>query len=299
MKARIPLSPEKKKFTVNGTVRKEFYFMADVSISNLNCGLYEAIDRSVWISMYGPRASGKSTRMEAACVDLSEKYLTLNINIQGFCGDGSSVNVFWSRLYSELVKKYRNVLVEVDRSEVTTACVERFSFLFRRTSDDEKKIVLFLDEFDSLRPHQLIVDDVLSNLRSMKQNSNGCRLQSVVVVGVYGVQRMNTSTGSPFNTTDSVMSPSLTLDGVRAMFSEYVASRSNIKISESVVDDIYERARGHAGLISLCGKAIDEHVAKGSAVDLTLESWKHLSRLCILCSTQYTQIVRSNLRVKK
>ena len=67
------------------------------------------------------------------------------------------------------------------------------------------------------------------------------------------------------------------------MFSEYVASCSNVKISESVVDDSYERARGHAGLISLCGKAIDEHVVKGRAVDLTLASWlrlyhQHISR---------------------
>ncbi|KAF8942436.1 hypothetical protein BGZ46_006758, partial [Entomortierella lignicola] len=50
---------------------------------------------------------------------------------------------------------------------------------------------------------------------------------------------------------------SLSVDQVRSLFQEFAGDR-DITIDTQVMQDIFEKTNGHAGLINICGVALDE-----------------------------------------
>lgn len=67
-----------KKFTVNGTVNfpdQESVFFVDVRASNEP--LLELIRAGQFPQLYGPRASGKSTRLVTACRQLAQDFFVM------------------------------------------------------------------------------------------------------------------------------------------------------------------------------------------------------------------------------
>lgn len=106
-------------------------------------------------------------------------------------------------------------------------------------------------------------------------------LHSVVIVGVFSMIRLNTNAKiSPFNVGNAVSAPLLTEKEVQDMFREYLACRPRFHVESEVIVDINRRAGGHAGLVNMCGKAIDEEIrihllTESTCVDrqLTIAVW--------------------------
>ncbi|POG59774.1 hypothetical protein GLOIN_2v1818019 [Rhizophagus irregularis DAOM 181602=DAOM 197198] len=67
------------------------------------------------------------------------------------------------------------------------------------------------------------------------------------------------SLDSPFNVKDLVRNPNFSLDKVRTLFAEY-EDENKMKIEDEIIEDIYTQTNGHAGLVCLCGRAIEDNL---------------------------------------
>jgi len=70
---------------------------------------------------------------------------------------------------------------------------------------------------------------------------------------------------------DVVTSPIFNLNDCIELFNDY-SRTSGVKVVKEVVEDIYERTKGHAGLVCFCGKQIAEILAQGKTC-ISLEDW--------------------------
>lgn len=144
-----------------------------------------------------------------------------------------------------------------------------------------KDAVVFIDEFDMLYSAcDDVRDSVLHVLRGLKQErvAQGTAhcLQSVIAVGPFSILKLTGRSGSPFNATDSVLCPSFTVDDVRVLFQAFADARGFGTLNAEIANDVFQRTAGHAGLVSLCGKAIDEKLCRGGAP--TYEDWLRFAR---------------------
>ena len=86
------------------------------------------------------------------------------------------------------------------------------------------------------------------------------RIHNVVAVGVFSMVRLSTPAAmSPCDVGNPFPAPLLTLEQVQHMFDDYKRCRE-LDVEATVVPDIFHRTGGHAGLVNMCGKAIDEEI---------------------------------------
>jgi hypothetical protein len=238
-----------------------------VDICNSNSKLHESIIAGKFVSMHGPRTAGKSTRMEQEILDLRiAGYTVMNISLQNKFNSASTIKSVWNSICFGIQAKYY-------KEVFTMHSGEEFVSLFDKKIVGNKKIVLFIDEFDVIASNAEVKDDILNTIRVLKEDRSSHCIHSMVVIGVYKIVRLNTSVGSPFNTSDAVVVPQLTFDGITAMFDYYISCRTGRRIDAEVYKDIFNLTNGHAGLVSMCGKAIDEAYFDGENVELTLNNW--------------------------
>eukprot|EP00981_Chlorochromonas_danica_P005540 scaffold1129_cov164-Ochromonas_danica.AAC.5 len=265
-------SPDlKMKFNVNGSINRRDtrrYFMVDVQESNAQ--LYEWIEEGKFVTLCGPRASGKSTRMEHSSAYLQERnLLVLKITLQGICSKFTSESEFWGSIGFLLSPYFED--------SVTLRSGADFINLFLVKHNEQKeRVVLYIDEFDVLQQNEVVLTSLLNALRGIKSRINLYHLHSVVIIGVTGVHHLNTKDrcSSPFNTSEVMVVPNLTLSGIGAMFADYQRCRHGRVVSEEVVKDVYELTNGHAGLVSMCGRAIDDYCFVTAENNrLELEEW--------------------------
>jgi hypothetical protein len=265
----LNISPDKRKFTTNGSIDKigyARYFFVETTTTNKD--LYRKIVAGNYIMLHGPRAVGKSTRMLQACDNMSHQFNCMNVSLHDI--NIASPSEFWRSLSRCLVNKYSHI-----SGIKVVAAGHEFNQMWHSVSGS-KKFVLFI-EFDALHSPatQETVDAVLGTFRGLKQSAADHHLHSVIVVGVFSIIRLNTRTVPPFNVGEQVVAPLMTLTQVQGIFSAYMRCRE-YTVADDVVHDIYERTGGHAGLVNLCGKAIDEEIRTRPGTDgnsLTLPTW--------------------------
>lgn len=270
----LAVSPDERRFTVNGSIdrssRGKYFF---VKLTETNSDLYKKVYSGDYVMLHGPRSVGKSTRMLQACDDLASEFHCMNVSLHDV--DTSNVSEFWKSLSLSLVGKYSQLGVK--QVESGPEFSRMWNTLLNPGLVSDKKFVLFVDEFDSLvdTPGEHNAS-ILGTLRGLKQSAETHRLHCVVIVGVFSIVRLNTKRSSPFNVGEAVAAPFLTLGQVNEMFGDYLGCRG-FQIDAEVINDIYERTGGHAGLVNLCGKAIDEEIRpkaiSKSLSKLTLPAW--------------------------
>ncbi|CAJ0750121.1 20050_t:CDS:2, partial [Entrophospora sp. SA101] len=126
----------------------------------------------------------------------------------------------------------------------------------------EKPVVLFIDEFDRLYSAAAeIRDGCLSTIRAIK-HMTGVPLHSVVAVGTFAILALESNNyTSPFNIQNPFQNPNLTHKEVESLFTVFASDRS-ITIDSNVVEDIHWQTNGHANLVCICGKAIDDKMTR-------------------------------------
>ncbi|PKK80532.1 hypothetical protein RhiirC2_704177 [Rhizophagus irregularis] len=150
----------------------------------------------------------------------------------------------------------------------------------RAEKDPNKRVVLFFDEFD--RIYQMNDDlrsKFLSTLRAIRNNIESYVIQAIVVIGTFSILHLdsrisNRDFTSPFNIKDSIHNPNFDLEQVQAVFREF-EDDNKMQFEEAVIDDIFEQTTGHAGLVSLCGRAIEDNLLR--KLDkrlLTYKTWE-------------------------
>eukprot|EP01132_Coremiostelium_polycephalum_P005881 gene5881-7321_t len=240
----------RRSFSISGIIfpsdtYKDFY--VDPQPLSDHTGLTDAVKDRKWIMLYGPRSSGKSTRIVRLMDHLSETYLSFRVSFQS-CFYFQSEESFWKSLSDELN----------DGREVK---------LF-----DGKMVVLIIDEFDEIFYHSPpnVAEEILSIFRSLRDNLSHT-LQSMIVIGPFSLEA-NIKTGSPFNVKESIANPDFTLDMTKSLFQQFATER-NVYIDPEVIEDIYDRTCVHAGLINLCGRIIDSKLINPDRKVVTYEHW--------------------------
>ncbi|CAI2173708.1 10196_t:CDS:2, partial [Funneliformis geosporum] len=265
--------PNKKKFSINSTImpweRKNVYF---VDPAENNEKLIELICEGEYVLLHGPRASGKSTRALRAMDQLEEiGYLCIYYL-------SADVDRFWKTvargIRRELVKKYKDRIKLAESTsyesynipdmetiedimDVFAVNAEIWNHLYDGRS---KNIILFFDELDTLLTSRLkeVCNSFLSNLRVIKTGPSYV-IKSVIGIGTFSILSLNQSDRSlsPFNINDAFANPNFTKGQVKIIFKDFMNDR-DLNIDDRIIDDIYASTNGHAGLVNLCGREVEE-----------------------------------------
>ncbi|RUS18183.1 hypothetical protein BC937DRAFT_89064 [Endogone sp. FLAS-F59071] len=303
---------KKKKWSVNSTIlpqeRSNFYFV-DPADHEKNLNLLMNIKEGKYVLMYGPRASGKSTWTWRAMEQLQASgYFCIYITLTGvnFQADQSE---FWQSLGVQ----FRGALcdffgptgsLKIDTtvpdiktsSDFLSICLrqnELWKLLALKRKEpgqpkhiDNKFLVIFIDEFDTMvhSANTFVRDSFQSVLYSIMTTGDRYAVQSVVGVGTFNILTINTEDHAiyPFNISDAIKNPNFTPEQVITLFKEF-AMEYKFEIPDEVIQDIYVNSNGyvviylHAGLINLCGLAIQTLVTENAYVlngRLSYEMWK-------------------------
>ncbi|KAF9438419.1 hypothetical protein BGZ76_007943 [Entomortierella beljakovae] len=257
-----------KRFKPSSTVFKRFrqhVYYADQT--NNNVPLISSIVCGDFVQLSGPRASGKSSRIIDAMDTLNKtgyEYEVLclestNINLQGI--DVSSLVKFWSSIGKRLKASY----IPIDIKDSDGFC----DFFSTRYKDWKLPVVVFFDDFDTLyhESSREACSSILSVIRRMRdepsrgdENPNYA-IHSIVTIGTYASLSWNLPVQNQLlpllNASENIRHSGLSMGQVHELYEEFAKDRK-ITIEYQVISSIFSKTRGHAGLINICGVAIDE-----------------------------------------
>ncbi|UZO06009.1 uncharacterized protein OCT59_026345 [Rhizophagus irregularis] len=266
-------SGKRRKWMVNSTISyeesKSVYFIDPTESSG---SLYAMIQKGEFLALYGARASGKSTRMDQAVIELESKgYVCITISFERI--NMNTIDTFWSAVGVELCIGSPQ---HFGLNDVKSA--DDFMLKFRKEPWNDKQVVLFIDEYDELfGANDDVKSSFLGTIRSIKNAKRFYALWSSVVIGPLSIlfPKTDKRNVSPFNVLDSLRNPNFTLAQVESLYKAY-ENDAKLTIAPEVIKDIYERTNGHAGLVCLCGKAISYSLEKkldeGRSLDFKLWS---------------------------
>ncbi|PKY50305.1 hypothetical protein RhiirA4_545862 [Rhizophagus irregularis] len=252
-------SRKRREWAVNSTIRNEIsgsvYFVDPAETSR---PLFDMIKKGEFVALYGARASGKSTRVDQIMIELkSEGYVCIYVSFEGV--NMSTLSTFWSSIGAKLVinaPKY----FELDKVK----SADDFMLKFRKGPWKDKHVVLFIDEYDSLlEANDDIRSSFLGAIRNIKNSKRDYAIWSSVAIGPLSILFLKSDkiNVSPFNVKEPFRNPNFTLAQVESIYKDYVDD-NKLTIAPEVIKDIYERTNGHAGLVCLCGRAIQNNLEK-------------------------------------
>ncbi|KYQ90047.1 hypothetical protein DLAC_08632 [Tieghemostelium lacteum] len=171
---------------------------------------------------------------------------------------------------------WRHFVNDINRYTNATFPSTNVSSMFDKQNDIAKKfffgkkVVLFIDKFNRIlsAPEEL-KKSFLGQLRTWKRYDT--YLKSVVAIGsfdilfldqIYPIQRDSINTQqnrkySPFNNIDQIPANDFTLEEVKNLYMIY-QDTNKCTVDPQIVESIFYLTNGHAGLVNLCGRAIDE-----------------------------------------
>lgn len=271
-------------FTVNGSLSSKSDSVIRLDISDWNQQLIDKIEAKEYLILQGPRASGKSTRVNYLIDTLEERYTCPYTSLQRVLVD--SKTDFWQSLSSAL-----HPWLEADfknRNE--------FSTVLEKPRD--KPVVLFLDEFDNLLQNQEVLEDFLSIIRHLRQFPTKHSLQSVVLIGPFSLMSIVTLKLSPFSITDAYANPLWTLDQTKTLFSLLKQSRPTWQCeTDPIAGDVFNRTAGHAGLTVYLAKKFDEEFMCNK-LNCTLDDWIKFVTLKLIPNLSYGWSVLQTMVVR-
>ena len=264
----LEVNTRKKRWYINGMMSKDdriqkYYANMDSNVNNLILPFVE--DRS-WTLLHGARSSGKSTLVDVTKESLQKMgYDVIYVDFQSVVLHKGK-DAFWSSFGEDVNTSY---------PKLSFSNMNGFKRIFAKSTKLlPRPTVLIIDEFSDLyaKADLATKDSLLGVLRSMKQNKTIHNLDSFLGVGTFSITQLIGSTGSPFSVSDSIECPTLSLNEVSKLFKEY-SSDSRRKIDQVIIDDIWDRTRGHVGSVSFLGRCIAEHPSIRSIKHLTTIEW--------------------------
>lgn len=191
------------------------------------------------------------------------------------------VETFWADFSSRLLL-YNDDQIHAGQVPPIKSAKD-FSLLFTKPElfKEKKRVVLFVDEFDFLLyGKEEMRASFINILREMKQKHDVYFLHSIIGIGPFKIiNATKASTISPFNVSESILTPTFTSEETKDLFREY-CNEYGYQIADSVIEDIFMRTGGHAGQTSLCGKMIHEILLKQRKT-LKLEDWLIFTVQCL------------------
>ncbi|KAL9645524.1 hypothetical protein ABK040_000588 [Willaertia magna] len=272
----------KKGLCVNGRVEIDKYVY--VEQEHMKKKIQTRIENGEFCILIAPSQSGKTSIVTNSLIpSLSKRgYFPVFIDMRGLIGTyllgHKEVN------FSETFLIYVNIFLQTKYESLGitslfahTSCIPEFK---------EQKVVLFLDEFDSIA--ELPIDDrkgFLAALSTMKQNKELYCLHSCLAITNWVGEYFGQTIGnSPFNVTNPIYGDYFSKEEVEQFFNEY-ENGSDKKISNEIRNNIFKLTTGAQGQTVmltlyyelLCGEEelIDDKYWYSSLLSKTF--WRNIS----------------------
>lgn len=162
-----------------------------------------------------------------------------------------------------------------DAFSIKTSGPENWEGLADRFHEDvglfERRVILFIDEFDSLPPN--VIDRLVSLFRDIYLKRESYLLHGMALIGVRAVLGVGSDRGSPFNVQRSLHVPNFTQGEVENLFRQY-QNESRQVIAPSVVNAVFEATRGQPGLVGWFGELLAEKYNPGENRRIGGDIWE-------------------------
>jgi hypothetical protein len=283
--AMISYNKPKRYFEKSGVVDpKASYYVPLENVTNMdNQDIKTMVDLGRYFSIFAPRQSGKTTFFKEFCRKLEKDrtYVPILLSFQ----DYKSLQT--QRFYSLIQKSFyrqlinRLTLVECPRLDVIKSFIETctisdhisFRELFEELNRivEQKKIVIFIDEFDGIPRDDL--ENFLTTLRELYQEYKGREdkaLYSIGLVGIRNITKLIVGGVSPFNIADQVSLPSFSLQNVHDLYAQFT-EETNQSFSELAVEKIFEETAGQPWLVNRLGTILTVNIRPETTEPITEE----------------------------
>eukprot|EP01132_Coremiostelium_polycephalum_P000935 gene935-1183_t len=284
---------EPPRFSINGAIRpfdrNSTYYWIN---RDTHQDLLNKIKRKDYILFHGTRSSGKTTKIYEIFEKLSEQgyypmYITLDDSY-----NFESKEIFWQRF-----------LLDIKRITGSNQFTTHFDIFDQKFSSvfNKKDVVLFIDEFDRLFTVDTQVrSQILGQMRTWKQSKEDLLIKSVVAIGTFKILYLNNTLErfySPFNVIDQMPSRDFTLEEISCLFKTFQDIKG-VTVDKKIELNILKLTDGHAGLVNLCGRAIDESILSDRK-NATFQDWTKLATGLITRLSLYPTTTRMmrNLRI--
>ena len=242
------------------------------------------VDLGRYFSIFAPRQSGKTTFFMDFCRTLAENptYIPILLSFQYM--KNLSGGEFYGRIRQNLSGQLMERLEAIGCTEkdlvktfLETPMVpthfglyDFFKSLNRLIQN--KKIVIFIDEFDGIPRSEL--EDFLNTLRELYQEYKGRRdkaLYAVGLVGIRNITKLVVGGVSPFNIADQVNLPSFSLKNIQDLYGQYTAE-TNQPFTEEAVGWVFRETAGQPWLVNRLGTILTVDICSETINPITEEN---------------------------
>jgi len=317
--------PPKRRFESSGFVNPETaYYVPLENVTNAdNEGMKTMVDHGRYFSIFAPRQSGKTTffRSFAKELEANPEYIFILMTFE-YCRKDDTATFYsyiQEKIYNQLVDRLKSVQchnLKAVQQFLDTHCLTKcndFYALFGELNKiiTQKKIVIFIDEFDGIPPDE--IETFLSTLRALYQDYKSHKekaLYSVGLVGIRNITQLVVGGVSPFNIADHVEIPPFTLQNIRDLFHQYT-QETNQPFTEAASKQIFEQTQGQPWLVNRLGSIVTKQIKPETiepvtetsiekAIDILLEEdndhFNNLTEKVLLYQKTFKQILKGPVK---
>ncbi|MCD7766657.1 MAG: AAA family ATPase [Lachnospiraceae bacterium] len=266
-----------KVFNVNGTCMPDRHYMVDLTSRLVQ--IRKMVEAEDYFTINRARQYGKTTTLAALAAYLRPDFDVISLDFQGIStADFETESRFVAAFSRQLLFAAKTLPSEI-RNELTVYATGReqdvtlsvlFMTLLKACDDNEKKIVLIIDEVDSAANNQVFLD-FLAQLRFYYLNRNVYPVfQSVILAGVNDVRSLKRKLrpeeghkeNSPWNiAAEFCVDMGFSPEDIAGMLSEYESDYHTGMDIRSIAELIYEYTSGYPYLVSALCKIMDEKLS--------------------------------------
>lgn len=263
-----------------------------VDLSERVTEIKKLVDSGKYFTINRARQYGKTTTIDALCRVLRDQYIVISLDFQdieyGSFINGGEFSKAFARIlldaseFDDLVlpEDIKEKLQALNERKTTEVKMDDLFRVFRSWfKEEEKSIVLIIDEVDTAANNQVFLD-FLALLRSLylkrEKNPRAKTFQSVILAGVTDVKHLKGKireedrhkVNSPWNiAADFDIDMSLSESGIKGMLDEYEADHHSGMNTAAIAQLIREYTNGYPFLVSRICQLIDEQVSRKLGMD--------------------------------
>ncbi|KPA16994.1 Toll-Interleukin receptor domain protein [Candidatus Magnetomorum sp. HK-1] len=257
----------KRRFENSGLVvpDKSFHVYLDNVTNTTNDDIKTMVDNGRFFTIFAPRQSGKTTFFYDFCRSIEHDPLYIAVLLSFQTCQNLTGEKFYQFIDENIKEQIHDRLEKLNCKELNNvmACMKEFPVnehtafyrLFKKLNGiiHQKKIVIFIDEFDGIPLSELenflmVLRDLYQNYKHKPQKA----LYSIGLVGIRNIAKLVVGGVSPFNIADQVSLPMFSLTNVRNLYAQYT-QETHQPFTEKAVSKVYEQTCGQPWLVNRLG----------------------------------------------
>ena len=259
--------PPKRRFENSGLVNPDcsFHVYLDNVTNTANDDIRTMVDNGRFFTIFAPWQSGKTTFFYDfyRSIETDSFYIMILLSFQSYQNISSKrfYELICQNIKEQLIKRLESIKcnnlkqAQLFLNDFSMSDHMSFYLLFKNLNEiiKQKKIVIFIDEFDGIPISELsnflmVLRDLYQNYKHDPQKA----LYSVGLVGIRNISKLVVDGVSPFNIADQVNFPSFSLKNVRDLYEQYTQETCQ-PFTEKAISIIYEQTCGQPWLVNRLG----------------------------------------------